>query len=119
MSYFGQGLGSSFPEFKVTTNIAYTIGDFTFDTRIRYIDAMSNRAGAQFEGESFGGVPATYYIDLAAEYQLLENVGLRIGVNNVTDQDPRTYSPNVQSGTDPSTYDIYGRRYFAQTKIRF
>ena len=119
VSYFGQGLGSSFPEFKVTTNIAYTIGDFTFDTRIRYIDAMSNRAGAQFEGESFGGVPATYYIDLAAEYQLLENVGLRIGVNNVTDQDPRTYSPNVQSGTDPSTYDIYGRRYFAQTKIRF
>ena len=40
-------------------------------------------------------------------------------MNNVTDQDPRTYSPNVQSGTDPSTYDIYGRRYFAQTKIRF
>lgn len=119
VSYFGQGLGTSFPELKITTNLAYTIGDLTLDTRIRYIDAMANRASVQFPGESFAGVPATYYIDLAAEYQLIENVGLRIGVNNVTDQDPRTYAPNVQSGTDPSTYDIYGRRYFAQTKIRF
>lgn len=42
-----------------------------------------------------------------------------LGVNNVTDEETPVYSPNVQSGTDPSTYDIIGRRAFASVNLRF
>lgn len=119
--FFGQGLGQAFPEFKFTVNAQYAIDDLTVRTRIRYIDAMRNKADLIFPGESrfFTGVPATYYVDLAVEYQLLENLGLTLGVDNVFDQEARSYQPNIQSGTDPSTYDVIGRRYFFQAHVRY
>ena len=48
-----------------------------------------------------------------------DNVEFKLGVNNVADQQPRLYGPNVQSGTDPSTYDVIGRRIFGQLRLRF
>ncbi|MDP3747807.1 MAG: TonB-dependent receptor, partial [Phenylobacterium sp.] len=64
-------------------------------------------------------VPATYYIDLDATWGVTDNVEIKLGVNNVADQQPRLYAPNVQSGTDPSSYDVIGRRAFGQIKLRF
>ena len=46
-------------------------------------------------------------------------MAFKLGVNNVADQEPQTYNPNVQSGTDPSVYDVVGRRVFGQIKLRF
>jgi outer membrane receptor protein involved in Fe transport len=37
---------------------------------------------------------------------------LRAGVTNLTDEDPIIYPSQQQANTDPSTYDILGRRYF-------
>jgi iron complex outermembrane receptor protein len=39
-------------------------------------------------------------------------------VNNVADEGPALYVPNVQAGTDPSTYDILGRRFFVGFNLR-
>jgi iron complex outermembrane receptor protein len=58
------------------------------------------------------GVDSTWYFDLNSSYELTDRITLRLGVNNVTNQEPRLYTPNVQANTDPSTYDILGRRYF-------
>ncbi len=40
-------------------------------------------------------------------------------MNNVFDKQPPTYQPNVQSGTDPSTYDVIGRRVYARVNMKF
>jgi outer membrane receptor protein involved in Fe transport len=64
------------------------------------------------------GVPETWYVDMSARYNIMENVTLRLGVNNLLDQEPRLYSPNVQSNTDPSVYDVLGRRYFFGVDVR-
>lgn len=136
ISYFGAGLGTSFPEWKATLNTRWTldaidawgweIKDLSLGSRVRYVDAMENRQFRQYPGETFLGtagvsanVPATWYVDLDATVGLTDNVELKLGVNNVADQQPRLYAPNVQSGTDPSSYDIVGRRLFAQVKLRF
>ena len=119
ISYFGAGLGSSFPEWKATWSTNWDVGPLNLNVRARYISSMENRAAVQFVGESFQGVPAVTYWDIAGAYQLNDNVELRLGVNNVGDKQPPTYSPNVQSGTDPSTYDVIGRRVFGQLKLRF
>ncbi|MDZ4371859.1 MAG: TonB-dependent receptor [Phenylobacterium sp.] len=136
ISYFGAGLGSSFPDWKGTfqTRFAFDrVGAFGWESeafsigsRLRYIDKMENRQFAQFPGETFLGltgvdpnVKATWYLDLDATLGLTDNVEMKIGVNNVFDQQPRLYGPNVQSGTDPSTYDVVGRRLFGQVKLRF
>ncbi|HYD45754.1 MAG TPA: hypothetical protein VEA79_10880, partial [Phenylobacterium sp.] len=64
-------------------------------------------------------VPATWYTDIDVTWGITDNVELKLGVNNVADQQPRIYAPNVQSGTDPSTYDVIGRRAFGSIKLRF
>jgi outer membrane receptor protein involved in Fe transport len=136
ISYFGAGLGTSFPEWKATLNTRFAFDrvgafgweseSFSFGTRVRYIDSMTNRQFSQYPGETFLGitgvdpdVKSTWYVDMDATLGLTDNVELKIGVNNVFDQQPRLYGPNVQSGTDPSTYDVVGRRLFGQVKMRF
>ncbi len=122
VTYFGQGLssGTSLPTWKGVLNTNYKVGDFSFDVRTRFIDSMKNRAGTQYIGEkSFTGVPAVWYWDLGASWDVTPYATLKAGVNNVRDRLPPTYRPNVQSGTDPSLYDVIGRRVFFQTNVKF
>jgi outer membrane receptor protein involved in Fe transport len=124
VSYFGEGLGTSAPEIRANLMGAYTYQQLTFDARARYIDGMENRASLQYPGESFSGVPSVTYWDFGVTFDMGESRALgdtsfRIGVNNAFDKQPPVYSPNVQSGTDPSLYDVIGRRYFAQVNFKF
>lgn len=119
ISYFGAGLGSSFPEQRANLTGQYNIGAFGFSARLRWIGDMENRAAVQFPGETFGGVPSIAYLDLSATWKFMDKSALRIGVNNVNDKQPPEYAPNVQSGTDPSTYDIVGRRIYGQITVGF
>ena len=118
-SYFGSGLGTSFPRWKGNLNAAWTMDPFTLSTRIRYIDAMKNRASVQFPGEDlFTGPKSVWYFDFAGEAEI-ENMTFRIGVNNAFDTRPPSYAPNVQSGTDPSLYDVIGRRMYVQARLKY
>jgi outer membrane receptor protein involved in Fe transport len=65
------------------------------------------------------GVPQTWYLDLNGTYALTDFIELRGGINNVLDQEPRLYSPNVQANTDPSLYDVVGRSAFVGVKLKF
>lgn len=118
-AYFGSGLGTSYPEWKSTITAAWDVGDFSFQARGRYIGEMVNRLAIEFPGEDFTGPDSVWYVDLAGTYDLTDSVQFRLGVNNVFDKEPEVYNPNVQSGTDPSTYDVVGRRVFGQVKLRF
>lgn len=119
VAYFGAGLGVSAPKLRATLNSALQIGDFTLGSRIRYIDAMRNRAGAIYVGEqSFTGVPRVWYFDFSLTAQI-DGFMFRLGVNNAFNRQPPVYTPNVQSGTDPSLYDVIGRRLFVQAGLRF
>ena len=117
--YFGAGLGQAFPKIKATFSARYQWEDFSFDARARYIDKMKNRMELMFPGEPFGRVAATTYWDLGAGYTYAKFLTFRVGLQNALDQKPRTYRPNVQSGTDPSTYDVIGRRLLAQMNFKF
>lgn len=119
VSYFGAGLGSSFPEQRANLTGQYAVGPFAFMARLRWIGDMENRAAVQFPGENLKGVPSIAYLDLSASWKFMDKSQFRIGVNNVNDKQPPQYSPNVQSGTDPSTYDVIGRRIFGQITVGF
>jgi len=122
VQYFGagDGLGGTYPEIRANLQARYSIGKFDFDVRGRYIDAMKNRASVIFPGEtSFTGVPSITYWDASAAWNFSDNISVRVGLNNAFDKQPPTYQPNVQSGTDPSVYDVIGRRWFAQVRMKF
>jgi outer membrane receptor protein involved in Fe transport len=117
-SFFGAGLGTSFPKWKGQLNAALNVKPFTFETRLRYIGGMDNRMEVIFPGEDFTGPDSIIYTDVAVQADI-RNVTLRLGINNLFDLDPPTYSPNVQSGTDPSLYDVIGRRAYVQARVKF
>ena len=120
VSYFGEGLGTSYPKMRANLNGRWHKGPFSVGMRARWIDSMDNRAAVQFPGESsFTGTPSITYVDFSASWEFRENSQLRLGVNNAFDEQPPLYAPNVQSGTDPSLFDVIGRRIFGQVNFRF
>jgi outer membrane receptor protein involved in Fe transport len=124
IAFFGEGQssggGGSAPEWKGYLTLGYKFGAFGFDARGRYIDSMENRASVIWPGEtSFKGVGSVTYWDFGANWNITEGTSLRIGVNNAFDKQPPTYAPNQQSGTDPSLYDVVGRRVFGQVIMKF
>ena len=92
------------------------------------VDALSLTAVARYTDEMFhsntitGGVgtgtDSIWYFDLRGTFDLTSNLTLRAGVNNVADTEPELYTPNVQANTDPSTYDVLGRRFFVGFNLR-
>jgi outer membrane receptor protein involved in Fe transport len=117
--YFGAGLGQAFPKTRAVLNLGYDFGAFEVSARYRYFTKMINRMEKLFPGEKFTGTPATGYLDLGFGYEFAKGMSVSVGVNNALDQEPRTYQPNVQSGTDPSTFDVIGRRYYVRANLQF
>lgn len=117
----GDEIGDALPEWKGTLMTTYSQDSFAVSLRTRYIDKMDhryNRNGIDPTG-SEPGVKATWYFDLLGRLNVTDGVTLRAGVNNLFDQQPRLYPSNVQAGTDPSVYDVVGRRFFVGMNARF
>jgi outer membrane receptor protein involved in Fe transport len=112
----GSGTGSSTPEWRFTLTNSWEWENVSAQLVTRYIDGMDH--SVTVTGGTAAGVPATWYNDIRVNYDLNESISLRAGVNNVLNQDPRLYSPNVQANTDPSTYDVLGRRFFFGVNMR-
>jgi iron complex outermembrane receptor protein len=109
----GATTGSASPEWKVNLITAYDWENLRVQLTGRYIDSMVH-ANTVTGGSPVTntGVDAVTYWDLMGSYQLTPRFSIRAGVNNMFDQEPELYTPNVQANTDPSTYDVLGRRYF-------
>ncbi|MDP2284639.1 MAG: TonB-dependent receptor [Pseudohongiella sp.] len=114
------GTGGSTPEWRHTITPTWSRGPAQAQITARYIDEMVH-ANTVTGGSPTAntGTKATWYYDLTGRYDIMEGVTIRGGVNNVTDQQPRIYTPNVQANTDPSMFDVLGRRYFVGFDIRF
>lgn len=111
MGTIDSSFGNTFPEWKSLTTVSWRMGDVSLGARWRRIDAMTV-FGSTTE------LATTDYFDLNGSWNLTDNVALRATVNNVADQQPRTYS-GVQANTDPSTYDTLGRRFTIGLTAKF
>jgi iron complex outermembrane recepter protein len=112
--------GGSLPEWKSNLHASYAWRDLTVGASWRYIDSMQD---ADVDLEPVFHIPSVDYLDLSANYEfssgLLEGLRLGVGVENVTDEDPPIYPSLVQANTDPSQYDVFGRRYYASLRYSF
>ena len=114
----GLSVGSSFPEWKSNLHLSYAWRDLSLGATWRYIDDMTD----YFERSSFQ-IPSVSYFDLDASYDvssgLLNGLRFGIGIENLTDEDPPIFPNNVQANTDPSQYDVLGRRYYVSLNYSF
>jgi len=116
LSYKGtisQFVGEARPDWKGTLNTTWNIADFSTALRIRYIPSMDHKS------ESGTGTDSVAYLDLSTRWQLTDALALRLGIENLTDEDPQLYTPDQDSGTNPSVYDVVGRKYFLNATYKF
>jgi outer membrane receptor protein involved in Fe transport len=114
----GDSIGSSYPEYKMLLNLDYSISKFRVGARYRYLPSMDNKY-ADYDPFTTVGVPSIDYLDLNASWYPTEASELTVGAINVTDQEPPLYTTYPQMNTDPSTYDVLGRRYYVRAAYRF
>ncbi len=125
-SPIGGDTDSAYPRLKGSLSVTWAfLQKASLTARFDYIAGMQNELGKLgWNGKAFGigtvtGTSATTYIDLFGSYALTDYLTFRAGINNVADLQPRQYNPSQQDGTDPATYDIIGRRFFAGVNLKF
>jgi outer membrane receptor protein involved in Fe transport len=65
-------------------------------------------------------VSAMDYFDLTLQQDIGEHFDLSFGIINLFDKDPPFLgSANRDANTDPSTYDVLGRRFFLRITARY
>jgi len=107
------GTASAYPEWKFTADAGYRWGAARISARWQRVGEMKNFNNLAVT------IPEIDYFDLIGSYDLTDNLSLRFTVNNITDEQPPFYTPSVQANTDPSTYDVLGRRYTVGFTARF
>jgi iron complex outermembrane recepter protein len=120
-------VGESFPEWKAVLNLGWDLGEFGFNWQARYVDGMTvvndDAIGTDVTTSLAATTPAIDYHRFTARWSPTESMDFMFGVDNVFDEQPPIYADDVQAGqqanTEPSTFDIYGRRYFANATFKF
>ena len=113
----GGTVGASLPEWKSLLQLGYDWNAVSATVHWRYIDSMRDADVPEF------GIGSYDYFDFYASYDFaagaFDGLTLRLGIVNLTDEDPPIYPSYVQANTDPSQYDAFGRRYTLGLTYRF
>jgi iron complex outermembrane recepter protein len=134
--YFGAPCGQSVggvadPKYKFTSRFTYNSGPLTASLRWRWLnsttDARVSQALAFKLPDPKGNIPAealkygsASYFDLAFGWEVNKTLSFNFGVNNLLDKGPPIVgAQQVQSNTDPSNYDVLGRRFFVAASLQF
>jgi outer membrane receptor protein involved in Fe transport len=112
-----RGLGGAIPRWRWVFGLRYQWRAITVFTRWQHIDGMRDAEYRDFR------VPSYDYFDVGASYAIdagmLNGLTATAGVENLGDKDPPLFPSYPQANTDPSQYDVLGRRYFVSLRYRF
>jgi iron complex outermembrane recepter protein len=118
VGYIGFLLGGTLPEWKVNVNLDYAWSNWSLGAQWRFIDSMLDR-----DQSIDYSVPSEDYIDLNATYEFgagaLAGLTMRAGIENLEDEQPPLVPTQIAANTDPSQYDVLGRRYYVNLTYRF
>jgi iron complex outermembrane recepter protein len=114
----GDNVGGAFPDYKLLLNARWSLGNYGAGLRVQHLPAMENKY-ASYDPFTTVGVPSITYLDANVSWRMDDKLELRAGVENLTDEMPPIYTAGVQMNTDPSTYDVLGRRYYLRANMKF
>lgn len=122
-------VGSATPRWKLFNSLTWRAGDVSLSLRHRWFSAT--RDARLQTAQRFGLPPPVlpeegrelegrHYLDLAATFAVADGFNLIIGATNVTGAPPAlTAGSQAQANTDPSLYDVLGRRFFFALSMKF
>lgn len=112
-------VGNAFAKWKLFTTLNYSWGPAQASVRWRYVDKMIDQSCIGKATCTAVSPPAVSYFDVSGSWKITDNYEISAGVNNVADKQPPFFTSFIQANTDPSTYDVLGRRYYVGLKARF
>jgi outer membrane receptor protein involved in Fe transport len=116
------GFGGARPEWKSLMDLRYAWGKLELGAAWQYIASTRDTSRTRFKTEDHV-VPNQDYFNLDASYTFddgwFNGSTVHVGVVNLTDELPPVFPEWVAYNTDPSQYDVLGRRYFVSLALRF
>lgn len=127
---YGATCGEPVPEYRGTTRITWALDGYSLSLRHRHLSAVTidsyvlpKSAGTTppvLANLVYPELPAQDYLDFSFTADVLDNVQLYGGVNNLLDNDPPVVgSAQIRANTYPATYDTLGREYFVGINAKF
>ena len=112
----GTALGRSLPDWKSLLNLTYDAGPLALYAKWQHIDGQTDIGYPNFSvpAVDYVGVGGSYVFPSAADGRLT----LYVGIENLFDEDPPIFPSWQQANTDPSQYDVLGRRYFVNVSYQ-
>lgn len=111
-------------EHRVNASAQYEINAFTFGTTVRWLDSAVQNIAVDSELVPGNRIGSATYVDAFADYKITDNVKLRVGVENIFDEEPPIITNLFEGGasadtTLPGVYDIRGTFGYATLKLSF
>ncbi len=108
-----------FPRWRARFNATYQRDDLrlSFTTNYRH-SAVVNKTSWSIENHNNNELPSYTTFDLTANYQVVDNVELRLGMQNIADRTPPR-NPLIFSDVPGEYYDVIGRRVTAGVNVKF
>jgi outer membrane receptor protein involved in Fe transport len=119
-------VASAYPKNKGVLATIWSLYNVQVRYNVRYIQGMDVVNPDAILSPSAGAAPSVddyLYHDLTVRWNINETLGLTGGAINLADKQPPVYTTSsgvgIQANTDPSTYDVLGRRYFLNMVAKF
>jgi outer membrane receptor protein involved in Fe transport len=110
--------GEPTPKLKWSSRLSWIDGPLTLTGRWRHVGKVKDDDPDTFY--TVERIKPVNYFDLAAAFNVNDNMTLTMGVNNLLDKEPPILGVNQeQSNTWPNTYDVLGRDFFVSVSHRF
>jgi outer membrane receptor protein involved in Fe transport len=107
----------SYPRWKITGSLSYSLDKASITLRGRWYDSMSNYAAVGVANSNLPGVDSRIYFDMNARIGIADNFEFRFGVLNLLDKAPPEWTQGSLS--DPGLYDTLQRRFFVGVNAKF
>ena len=111
---------AALPEYKANLRVGYDVGPVKLTYAGNYVGKQDNQGNIPaFEDGGYSTVDAYWYHDVNARWSLNDTVEVFGGVKNLDDKEPPVFDNSPDGNTDPNTYDIIGRYFYAGATLRF
>ena len=119
---FGNNCGEPDPEYRHRLSGTWSKSDFTTQIVWQLLGSVDDGGilDDPVTTQFVDSIGTTHYFDVSVSKSFGENLTLTLGSNNVLDEDPPVIGDNdEQANTFPSTYDPFGRAFFANARVNF
>ncbi|CAM3092535.1 TonB-dependent receptor [Pseudoalteromonas atlantica] len=106
----------------IKSNLTLNVSGDRWDAQYqaRYIAGMDSYSCLDDADSCYAPTtPSVVYHDISGSFLVNDSLSLSAGINNLFDKQPPYYTGNNDSNTDPYTYDVLGRRFFAGVNVKF